>query len=129
MKETFETDLSGAQKDEQTAAADFAALKEAKTNEMNAATQQVKQKSEDLATTNENLANANADAKATSDALAADTAFLVDLKDRCARTDAEFEERSKTRQEEIVAVGETIQILTSDDAFDLFGKSLSTVSQ
>merc|ERR1719440_1450652 len=95
---------------------------------MDAATAQVKAKSEDLATTNESLVDAKADLKATQEALAADTAFLADLKERCARTDAEFEERSRTRAEEIVAVGQTIQILTSDEAFDLFSKSMPTAN-
>merc|ERR1719191_1327586 len=96
MKETFEKDLADAQSEEGTSVSDFEALKAAKTSEMDAATAQVKAKSEDLATTNESLATAKQDLKATQEALAADTAFLADLKERCARTDAEFAERSKT---------------------------------
>jgi len=127
MKETFETDLAESTKGEATAVADFQALKKAKTDEINAATQQVKDKTEDLANTNEALAQSNSDLLLNQDALAADTAFLKDMKERCARTDAEFEERQQTRQDEIVAVGQTIQILTSDEAHDLFGKSMSGV--
>merc|ERR1719371_35505 len=65
MKETFEKDLSDAQGEEKTSVSDFEALKAAKTEEMDAATAQVKAKSEDLATTNENLSNAKEDLKAT----------------------------------------------------------------
>merc|ERR1719316_1238964 len=55
----------------------------------------------------------------------ADQSFLVDLKERCSMLDKEWEERSETRSMEIAAVGETIKILTDDDAHDLFGGTLS----
>jgi len=84
MKETFEKDLKEATDGENTAVADFQALKKAKTDEINAATEQVKSKSEDLADTNEALAQANADLLDTQNKLGADTAFLADLKTKCA---------------------------------------------
>jgi len=124
MKETFEKDLKDATDEENQAASDFAGLKESKTAEMDAAKQQVKAKTEELADTSEALAQNKEDLKLTKAALKADTEFLADMKKRCARSDQEFEERSRTRQDEIVAVGQTIQILTSDEAFGLFGKTL-----
>jgi hypothetical protein len=55
----------------------------------------------------------------------ADQSFLVDLKERCSVSDKEWEERSKTRALEIAAVGETIKILTDDDAHDLLEGTMS----
>merc|ERR1719240_533463 len=110
MKETFETNLSDAQKDEMQAAEDFASLKAAKTKEL-------AETEETNAANKQNLAD-------TKDALAADTTFLVDLKQRCANADAEFEERTKARNEEQKAVAETIAFLNSDEAHDLFGKTM-----
>ena len=58
MKETFETNLSDAQKDEKQAAEDFASLKAAKTKEINSATAMVDSKTQELAETEEtNAAN------------------------------------------------------------------------
>merc|ERR1719316_902599 len=110
MKETFETNLSDAQKDEKQAAEDFASLKAAKTQEL-------AETEETNAANKQNLAD-------TKDALAADTTFLADLKQRCANADAEFEERTKARNEEQKAVAETIAFLNSDEAHDLFGKTM-----
>merc|ERR1719235_905881 len=44
--------------------------------------------------------------------------FLADLKVKCAQIDNEWEVRQKARAEEIAAVGDTIAILTDDDARD-----------
>jgi hypothetical protein len=44
-------------------------------------------------------------------------------------TDQEWEERQKTRQEEISAVSQAIAILSADDAHDLFSKTLGFVQK
>merc|ERR1719446_1399229 len=46
--------------------------------------------------------------------------FLMNLKETCQMTDAEWEERQKARQEEVQAVSEALAILSSDDAHDTF---------
>jgi len=61
-------------------------------------------------------------------ALAEDTQFLADLEKDCDAKTAEFEERVKLRNEELVAIQETIQILNSDDALELFKKTLPSPS-
>jgi len=124
MKETFETNLSESQKDEKQAAEDFANLKAAKTKEINSATAMVDSKTQELAQTEETLAANKQNLADTEDALAADTKFLADLKERCANADAEFEERTKARNEEQQAVAETIALLNSDEAHDLFGATM-----
>merc|ERR1719158_996016 len=97
MKETFESNLSQSQKDELAAQDTFTQLKAAKTQEINAAKKQVDNKSVDLANTDEANAQAKQDLQDTRDALSADQQFLLDLKQKCAQTDAEFEERTKAR--------------------------------
>merc|ERR1719359_1344934 len=44
----------------------------------------------------------------------------MNLKETCQMTDQEFEERTKTRAEEVKAVSEALAILSSDDAHDTF---------
>merc|ERR550525_500228 len=52
-----------------------------------------------------------------------DRAFLADLKQKCAESDKEFEQRMASRLEEISAVEETIEILNSDESFGVFEKT------
>jgi len=125
MKTEFESNLKDMQGEESTSVTEFGSLKEAKTSEISAGEKMIKQKTALLGKTKVQLAEAKEDLEDTTGAMEADQAFLVDLKDRCSVSAKEWEERSKTRSMEIAAVGETIKILTDDDAHDLFGDQLS----
>merc|ERR1719264_2336547 len=57
-------------------------------------------------------------------ALAQDKAFLAELEKSCKTKTAEWEERSKTRADELVALADTIKVLNDDDALELFKKTL-----
>merc|ERR1719482_2200959 len=60
----------------------------------------------------------------TQNTLAADQEFLAALKTKCAELDAEYEERTKTRQAEIQATSKALAFLSSDEAHDLFSRSM-----
>lgn len=63
----------------------------------------------------------------TASALLADaTEFLEKLNAQCAQNKADYESRTKSRNEEILAIGETIKILDSDEAFAATGRALGT---
>lgn len=64
--------------------------------------------------------NAESDLGLTQKALGADQEFLGDLEKKCTNWDSEYEERSKTRAEEIVAIGEALSVLVTDEARDTF---------
>merc|ERR1719327_1413126 len=70
------------------------------------------------------LVNAKHALKDARETLAADQKFLVDAKEKCAVTEKEYAERKTSRQEEIVAIGDALGILTGDAARDLFTSSL-----
>merc|ERR1719214_238514 len=61
----------------------------------------------------------------TESVLAADQAFLADLKERCASMDEEYAERTKARQLEIEAVSKALAFLNSDEAHDLFTRTFN----
>merc|ERR1719469_1154215 len=65
------------------------------------------------------------DAEATK---AQDTEILAGLERSCVTKTAEWEERSKTRAAELVALADTIKILNDDDALELFKKTLPSAS-
>merc|ERR1719189_1462225 len=64
----------------------------------------------------------------TEDQMVKDKDFLKNLETSCATKTKEWEERSKTRAEELTALSETIKILNDDDALDLFKKTLPSGS-
>ena len=47
------------------------------------------------------------------------------LKEKCSVTDAEWEERQKTRQLEMEACSKALAVLSSDDGHDLFTKTFN----
>jgi len=127
MKETFTTDLAQARADEKHAQSEFDALAAAKKSEIEAARKMSVDKTQELAQTDEDLANAKHDKELTTKALETDQAFLVDLEAKCTNAAAEYTERSKSRATEIAAVGDALKILTDDSARDLFSSTLSFV--
>merc|ERR1740139_898497 len=64
----------------------------------------------------------------TANALRSDKAFLANLGSSCDTKKAEWEERSKTRGEELAAVADTIRLLNDDDSLELFKKTLPSPS-
>jgi len=127
MKETFETNLSSSQKEEMQAQAAYEDLKAAKEAEIKAGTELKDTKTQELADTDEKLAQSKQDLEDTRNSLSADQKFLMNLKETCQMTDQEWEERQKSRAEEIKAVSEALAILSSDDAHDTFTKTFNFV--
>jgi chromosome segregation ATPase len=125
MKETFETNLSDSQKEELANQKAYEDLKAAKEEEIAAGQAQIDAKTQELATTDEKLAQAKEDIEDTKNNLSADEQFLMMLKEKCSTTDAEWEERQKTRQLEIEACSKALAVLSSDDAHDLFTKTFN----
>merc|ERR1719395_382072 len=129
MKESFETNLASSQEEEKNAEKEYADLKSAKTKELAASNQQIEAKQQQLGDTDQANAQAQQDKKDTEAALEADTAFLADLKDKCAVADSEYAARVKVRTEEIKAVSDTTAMLTSDEANDAFTKSMTFIQK
>eukprot|EP00929_Paragymnodinium_shiwhaense_P057190 TRINITY_DN2861_c0_g1_i1.p1 TRINITY_DN2861_c0_g1~~TRINITY_DN2861_c0_g1_i1.p1 ORF type:complete len:718 (-),score=350.64 TRINITY_DN2861_c0_g1_i1:136-2289(-) len=125
MKDEFESDLSKAMKEEHMALVAFQQLRAAKSAEITAAQEQKSQKEKSLADLQVRVAQAKEDVVTTRDALGADQQFLLDLADNCKESVDTYEVRSKMRSDEIKAIGEAIGILTTDDARDTFGKTMS----
>lgn len=64
----------------------------------------------------------------TQEALVENTKFLKDLKKDCSTKAEEFQIIVKTRQEELLALADTIKLLNDDDALELFKKTLPGAS-
>merc|ERR1719146_136363 len=72
----------------------------------------------------EDKASAEGDLADTKAVLADDTKFLSDLTAECEQKAIDFEARAKTRQEELDAIGEAIEIMTSDSVAGAGSKHL-----
>jgi len=125
MQETFENNLSASQKEEMANQKAYEDLKAAKEAEIAAGQEQIDTKTQELADTDEKNAQAKEDIEDTKNTLSADEQFLMMLKEKCSMTDAEWEERQKTRQLEMEAVSKALAVLSSDDAHDLFTKTFN----
>merc|ERR1719372_41839 len=125
MKETFEANLASSQKEEMANQKAYEDLKAAKEGEISAGQAQIDTKTQELADTDQKLAQSKVDVSDTKASLSADEQFLMMLKEKCQMTDKEWEERSKTRQLEMEAVSKALAVLTSDDAHDLFTKTFN----
>jgi hypothetical protein len=128
MKETFETNLSASQKEEMANQKAYEDLKAAKEEEIAAGQAQIDSKTQELADTDEKLAQSKQDVEDTKASLSADEQFLMMLKEKCQMTDKEWEERQKTRSLEMEAVSKALAILSSDDSHDLFTKTFNPAS-
>merc|ERR1719387_3069906 len=124
MKESFETNLANSQKEETVSQKDYESLKAAKEEEIAAATDLIGTKTQELAAADEKNAQSKEQLEETQNVLAADTKFLANLKEQCATMDAEYEERVALRQQEIQACSKALAFLSSDEAHELFSRTL-----
>lgn len=124
MGADFQANLTDAQKEEQVARTSFVELKAAKEEQMAASRKQQANYEEELADSLEKKAQAEEDLFDTEESLSNDQKFLLNLRKRCTQTDEEYHARQKSRNEEISAVSETIDILNNDDAFEVAGRAL-----
>eukprot|EP00405_Crypthecodinium_cohnii_P011026 CAMPEP_0206442190 /NCGR_PEP_ID=MMETSP0324_2-20121206/13687_1 /ASSEMBLY_ACC=CAM_ASM_000836 /TAXON_ID=2866 /ORGANISM="Crypthecodinium cohnii, Strain Seligo" /LENGTH=676 /DNA_ID=CAMNT_0053910011 /DNA_START=114 /DNA_END=2144 /DNA_ORIENTATION=+ len=125
MKDTFEANLASSQKEEQANQKAFEELKAAKIEEIKSGQDQVDSKTLTLADTDEKNAQAKEDQKDTTASLNADEQFLGMLKEKCSMTDKEWEERQKTRSMEMEAVSKALEVLSGDEAHDLFTRTFN----
>jgi len=126
MKDEMVRDLTAGQKEEFKALVDFQNLRAAKLAEIEATQNQLELTETALADLLDRAAKAAADLEAMIAAKAADEKFVAEMTENCQVVDQEYAARSKIRAEEVVALSETIEILTGDDARELFAKSVGT---
>jgi len=129
MKESFETNLAQAQKDESEDNSGYEDLKAAKEEEIAAGKEQSDTKTNELADTDEKNAQSKQDLEDTRNTLAADNDYLANLKETCRNADQEYEERTKTRQLEIMATSKALSFLSSDEAHDLFTRTFNFIQK
>jgi len=128
MSDEMAAGLKEATEAENAAIKAYDELMGAKTDEVNALTKTIEeklQKSGELAVLVAEMKN---DSEDTIQSLADDKKFLAELETGCSTKTAEWEERCKVREQELLAIAETIKLLNDDDALELFKKTLPGAS-
>ena len=128
MLEILETDLADATKSEEASVANFDALVAAKEAEIEAATKAVEDKLTRVGNHGVEISTMKEDLDDTAKAMLEDKKFLAELEKGCATKQGEWDERCKTRTEELLALADTIKMLNDDDALELFKKTLPGAS-
>jgi len=124
MGDTMAADLASATKAEEAAIKIYEELMAAKKKEIDALTASIENKIKQIGELGIEIVEMQEDLSDTEKSLMADKEFLANLEKSCATKTKEWEERSKTRAEELVALADTIKVLNDDDALDLFKKTL-----
>jgi len=128
MGDTMAATLADATATEEGAIATYNGLIAAKKKEVEALTATVESKTVQIGELGVAIVQMKEDLTDTQAALLEDKRFLAELEKGCANKAAEWEERSKTRAAEIVAIADTIKVLNDDDALELFKKTLPSSS-
>merc|ERR1719384_2520351 len=128
MGDSMAADLESATKTEEAAIKTYDELTAAKKKEIDALTASIEKKMTLIGELGVEIVEMKEDLTDTEKSLMADQEFLANLEKSCATKTKEWEERSKTRAEELVALADTIKVLNDDDALDLFKKTLPSAS-
>merc|ERR1719473_1958221 len=121
-------DLADAKAAEAAAITAFDALVASKTKEINALTAAIEAKMTRSGELSVEIVQMKNDLGDTEEALIEDKAFLKDLEKNCATKTAEWEEIVNTRNEELLALADTIKVLNDDDALELFKKAIPSAA-
>jgi len=128
MGDTMAATLADATSTEKGAISTYNGLIAAKQKEVAALTATIESKTAQIGELGVAIVQMKEDLSDTQAALLQDKKFLAELEKGCATKAAEWDERSKTRSAEIVAITDTIKVLNDDDALELFKKTLPSAS-
>merc|ERR1719453_79143 len=124
MSDTMTKSLDEATATENGAIATYDSLIKAKTDEVDALTAAIEDKTKRVGELGVSIVQMKGDLSDSEEALIADTKFLAELKKSCATKEAEWAVIVKSRSEEMLALADTIKILNDDDALEMFKKTL-----
>jgi len=128
MGDTLAAGLADATSEEESAVKGYEGILAAKKKEAAALTEAIEAKTKLIGELGIEIVTMKEDLDDTSKAMMEDKKFLAELEKGCGTKTAEWEERSKVRATELVALADTIKVLNDDDALDLFKRTLPGAS-
>merc|ERR1719199_1849068 len=120
--------LGDATSEENAAIATYDSLMASKKKEVQALTNEIEVKLTRVGELSVEIVQMKNDLTDTQEQLVEDKKFLANMEKDCASKAGEYEVVVKTRQEELLALADTIKLLNDDDALELFKKTLPGAS-
>ena len=120
--------MGDATAEENSAIATYDALMASKKKEVEALTKEIEVKLMRVGELSVEIVQMKNDLTDTQEQLMEDKKFLANMEKDCAAKSGEYEIVVKTRQEELLALADTIKLLNDDDALELFKKTLPGAS-
>merc|ERR1719247_3743246 len=128
LKDEMEKDLSDATSEENSAQTSFESLVASKKKEIVALTKAIESKTMRIGELGVKIAQMENDLEDTQEGLSEDKKFYADLDHNCEVKKTEWAAYKEMEAKEMVALAETIEMLNSDDALELFKKTLPSAS-
>jgi len=128
MQDEMTKSLGDATAEENASIATFDALMASKKKEIQALTKEIEVKLTRVGELSVEIVQMKNDLTDTQEQLLEDQKFLGNMEKDCASKAGEYEIVVKTRQEELLALADTIKLLNDDDALELFKKTLPGAS-
>merc|ERR1712079_803591 len=128
MEEEMDKALADARTAEEDAIKSYDSLMAAKGKEVDALTAQIEEEQTRIGNLGVEIAGMENDIEDTEQSIGDDKKFIQELAVNCEKKKKEWAEICKLRQQELVALAETIKILNDDDALELFKKTLPSAS-
>merc|ERR1719277_1344353 len=122
MGDTMSKNLADITATEEEAIKTHEEMMAAKKKEVESLSMTIETKTQQIGELGVSIVQMKEDLSDTEEALLEDKKYIADLEKGCSTKTAEWEERKKTRAEELVALADTIKILNDDDALELFKK-------
>merc|ERR1719331_1628640 len=120
--------LADAEAAEKEAISNFEGLMAAKTKEVETLTAAIEEKTQRVGQLAVDIVEMKNELGDQQESIVEDKKFVADLEKNCAAKQAEWDERCKLRQEELLALADTIKMLNDDEALELFKKALPSAS-
>jgi septal ring factor EnvC (AmiA/AmiB activator) len=128
MQDEMSKTLGDATSEENAAIATYDSLMASKKKEVGALTKEIEVKLTRVGELSVEIVQMKNDLTDTQEQLVEDKKFLANMEKDCAAKAGEYEVVVKTRQEELLALADTIKLLNDDDALELFKKTLPGAS-
>merc|ERR1719424_1196905 len=128
MHDEMAADFAEGKAAEEAAIKAYNALVAAKTKEVNALTKAIEEKMTRVGELAVEIVQQKNDLGDTAEALIEDKKFLADMEANCAAKKGEWDVIVKTRNQELLALADTIKVLNDDDSLELFKKTLPGAS-
>jgi hypothetical protein len=128
IKDNMDKSHADMESTESKAIASYEELMTAKTKQVKALAETIETKSVRVGSLSVEIMQMKADLSDTQAALQQDKQFLANMDHDCATKASEYDANTKLRSAELLAIADTIKMLSDDDALELFKRSLPSTS-